>query len=170
MAATARKFDVNITDSEAEAAPRRSFAGVFDLRLKGPTKTYGTNYSPEYIGGCGGIYWFEYYRDDETGEVYEVYCSDGVNGGNNAHTVADGCWLNQCYRAIVERCLAESETGQTVIWLSWHERVIMERFTHYGWLDGGKQSCEPLESRFIGMCRGIPVVWDESREDQLPPR
>ena len=157
--------------------PSRHHADVFDLRVEGQKQTHGVGFGNEYIGGCSGIGWYEYYRDRNTSEVYKVHCSDGVNGGKDAYTDKDMGWRQDCYDAIIARTHTETKTGQTVIYVSRNEWVIMNEFIHAVWLESaegkhdGKQSKEnALEGGFIGMCRGIPVVCDLNREDILPPR
>ena len=176
MAADARgKNDVSVLNPDQMA--QREYAGVFDLRI-GTSNSHGYgSFGSEYIGGCSAIGWWEYFMDSTTGEVYKVHCWDGIDGGKDSHSDRDRSWLHACYRAIVMKCHTEAETGQTVIWLSRHERVIMEGFTHHGWLDTepnekyARQSHGGLgDDGFVGMCRGIPVVCDDNREDLLPPR
>lgn len=157
--------------------PSRHRADVFDLRVEGPKETHGVGFGNEYIGGCSGIGWWEYFRDMKTGEVYKVHCSDGVNGGNDSYTDKDMMYRRRCFDAIVARTHAETKTGQTVIYVSKNEWIIMDNHAHYSWLESaegkrdGEQSKEnALEGGFIGMCRGIPVVCDLKRKDMLPPR
>lgn len=155
----------------------RQFADIFDLRVDGDEQVHGVNHSREAIGGSFGIGWYEYFIDAKTGEKYQVHCSDGVCGGKDAHTDKDREWREKCYCAIIERTHAETKTGQTAIYVSRNEWVIMQGFMHCTWLEtaegkrDGEQSKEnALEGGFIGMCRGIPVICDLNREDMLPPR
>ena len=157
--------------------PSRGYADVFDLRIEGDGKTHGVGAGSQYIGGYSGMGWYEYFIDRNTGEKYKVHCSDGVNGGKDAHTDKDCKWRHDCYLAIIERTHAETKTGQTVVYISRNEWVIMQGFDHGKWLEtaeglrDGEQSKENvIEGGFIGMCRGIPVVCDLKRVDKLPPR
>lgn len=157
--------------------PSRHRADVFDLRVEGNEQSHGVNPSRDAIGGYYGIGWYEYFIDRNTGEKYKVHCSDGVYGGNDAYTNKDCEWRQKCYCAIIERTHAETKTGQTVVYISRNEWVIMEGFIHCTWLESeegkhnGEQSKENvLLGGFVGMCRGIPVVCDINREDMLPPR
>lgn len=162
------------------AEDSRSYAGVFDLRVEGPTETRSQGYNPEYIGGSSGISWYEYFEDAATGEIYKVYCSDGVNYSKESRSPRDAVWLHDCYDAIVARCAAQARahapTDESPIFISRNERVIMQGFTHAKWLaslddkSDGKQSNEGLDGGFVGHCRGVPVICDLTLKDQLPPR
>lgn len=157
--------------------PSRNYADVFDLQVEGDEKTHGVGAGADYIGGYSGIGWYQYFIDRNTGEKYKVHCSDGVNGGKDAYTYKDTKWRHDCYSAIIERTHAETKTGQTVVYISRNEWVIMRGFMHRVWLESeegkhdGEQSNEnALLGGFVGMCRGIPVVCDLNRGDMLPPR
>jgi hypothetical protein len=159
-----------------QPVPGRPFADVFDLRVEGPSERHGVSLGSEYIGGYGGIGWYEYFRDAITGEIYRVHCSDGVDGGKDAHSDQDGAWLGKCYSAIVKRCHLEASLGHSEIYISRNERTIMQDMTHSVWLESspkkndGEQSRDGLEGGLVGHCHGIPVICDLAREDDLPPR
>lgn len=55
-----------------------------------PNGSYGVGASSEAIGGFYGMGWVQYFQDRNTGEVYGVACSDGVNGGKDAHDIYPG--------------------------------------------------------------------------------
>ena len=166
-----------MTTATAVEISSRRFADVFDLRVEGDEQVHGVNFSRHAIGGAYGIGWYEYFVDAKTDEKYIVHCSDGVNGGKDAHTDEDCKWRHDCYLTIIARTHAETKTGQTAIYISRNEWVIMQGFMHCMWLESeegkrdGEQSKEDaLNGGFVGMCRGIPVVCDLKREDMLPPR
>lgn len=157
--------------------PSRHRADVFDLRVEGDGKTHGVGAGSEYIGGYSGMGWYEYFIDRNTGEKYKVHCSDGVDGGNDAHTYKDRQWMHDSYLAIIERTHAETKTGQTAVYVSRNEWVIMRGFIHCVWLESeegkhdGEQSKENvIEGGLIGVSHGIPVICDPKREDMLPTR
>jgi len=162
------------------AEDSRPYAGVFDLRVNGLVQHNSGPYDPDYIGGSSGINWWEYFEDAETGEIYKVYCCDGVNYSKDALSPDDTEWLHECYDAIVARCAAQARTqgptDQSPMYVSRNERAIMQSFSHTKWLASlddkcdGKQSNEGLEGGFVGYCRGIPVICDLARKDQLSPR
>lgn len=160
----------------AQAIPVRSFAGVFDIPIKGDSETRGCDPSPDAIGGYYGISWFSFFRDADTDEVYKVSCSDGVNGGKGAYTPEDEEWRQSCYHHIVNRCHTAAEEGASEIRVSRHERALMQGFIHSVWLQSakgksdGQQSELGLEGGFIGYCWEVPVICDLGLKDNLPPR
>ena len=163
---------------ETNQFPHRRYAGVFDLRIREEveTATHGVDPSPDAIGGYYGMGWYERYEDADTGEVYEVHCTDGVNGGKSARLPGDEEWLSQCYWAIVERSQRDAKIGCRQINLSLNELKVMRGFTHAVWLQSeegktdGQQSETGLNGGLVGHCRGVPVMCDLKQEDNLPLR
>ena len=162
--------------SQRDLPPRRTFAGVFDLRVEGDENAHGVGQSNDAIGGFYGVGWYEYFKDAETGQVYRVHCSDGVNGGKGAHSDTDENWLNAIHYAIVARCHKEAKSGATEIRISRNERVVMQGFDHRFWLKSsegacdGQQSNDGLEGGLVGHCLGVPVICDMDQEDNFSPR
>lgn len=153
----------------------RSFAGVFDVKI-GNSETQGHGPDSDAIGGFRGMGWYDYYRDAETGEEYQVYCWDGVDGGTIGLTDADEAWAQRCYEEILRRTHALTEAGAAKVRISRNERALMQRYTHATWLRSGpgkfdgKQSQDGLEGGLVGYCDGVPIICDLEQEDNLPPR
>lgn len=156
--------------------PNRTFAGLFDLSTDGPTNDHGVCPGSEYIGGYGGVGWYQYYTDAKTGEVYSVRCTDGVNGGRGPRSDANEEWLTRCYYEVISRCHREAKLGKTEIRISRNERAVMHGMTHDRWLASapglmdGVQSKEGLDGGFVGHSHGVPVICDLEKEDEFPPR
>jgi len=156
--------------------PLRRWAGVFDLPVQGDESTHGVDPSPDAIGGCYGIGWYEYFKDANTGEVYRVHCSDGVNGGKDAYSEKDACWRYDIHDAIVTRCHEAAKNSMAEVRISRNERVVMQGFTHARWLESSKGACDGeqssngLEGGLVGRCCGIPVICDLNQGDNFPPR
>lgn len=149
--------------------PTRTWAGIFDFRVEGPTNQRDENHSPDAIGGAYAIGWDDYFQDAKTGEVYCVHASDGVNGGKSTYSHADEQYRETCYRAIVKRTRDQAASGVSEIRISRNERALMDGFIHTGWLDEG-QSKEGCEGGFVGHCKGVPVICDLESADDLPAR
>ncbi len=156
--------------------PNRPFAGVFDLPTSGPSKEHGVDPGSDYIGGYGGVGWYQYYIDSQTGETYSVRCTDGVNGGRGPYSESDQQWRHRCYWAIIQRSRREATSGKSEIRISRNERAIMQDVTHRFWLESGPdkrdgvQSEEGLNGGFVGHCYGVPVICDLEKEDVFPPK
>jgi len=154
----------------------RGHAGVFDLRTEGPSENRGCCPGSEYIGGSGGVSWYEYFVDSKTGETYRVSCWDGVEGGKSAHSERDEEWLGRCFAEVVTRCHQEADSGKTEIRISRNERAVMQGKVHKLWLESapgkfdGEQSTEGLSGGFVGYSHGVPVICDLEKEDLFPPR
>ena len=63
----------------------RQWATRGDKQIDGPARTGPHDLSPDAIGGAYGIYWYEYFEDQETGERYMVRCFDGTNRSKGAY-------------------------------------------------------------------------------------
>lgn len=155
--------------------PRRPYAGIFDLPI-GSSETRGCCPNPDAITGCDGISWESYFKDSQTGQTYQVFCYDGVNGGRGPYLQNDDCYRNACYQTIVDRCHRQAKAGVQTISISKNERRLMQSFIHQFWLEtaegkrDGKQSEDGLDGGFIGHVWGIPLYCNVDQEDNLPPR
>jgi len=161
---------------EAKTAASRTYAGPFDITIEFDTGTHGVGASPDAIGGYYGLGWEEYFRDAKTGELYKVHCSDGEYGGKSAHRDSDLVWLQRCYEAIVARTHELAAAGVAEICISVNELRVMGVHTHCHWLESapkkadGKRVDVSAESGVIGYCRGVPVIVDPNKDDELPHR
>ena len=159
-----------------EKVPTRTFAEVFDIPVLGPTETHQGSYDSEAIGGSYSSWWFEYFRDVDTGETYRVECGDGVYGGKDAYSPKDVAWRNPCYYVLADRFQAKEKAGVSEIHISRNERIVMQGFIHSSLLESaedkgdGKQSEDGLDGGLVGYYHGIPVICDTSQKDDLPPR
>lgn len=156
--------------------PLRQYAGLTDRPVEMKSETHGVDASPDAIGGYYGIGWHEAFRDRRTGELFRVFCSDGVNGGKVSRSDRDLAHAGQCYRAIRKRTTAQAEAGVRVIELSTGEWNIALGHTFSYWLDGvpGEKystvgdANRHLDEGQIGTISGIPVVVNPSKRDDLP--
>jgi len=160
--------------TSTQEVPSRARAGIFDLRVSSG-ETHGVSPSPDAIGGFYGIGWQEYYQDAETGEMFSVHCSDGVDGGNGPYSEEDEALRSAYHDAIETRCHEEADSGAKEIRISKNERALMQGFTHVRWLESadglcdGEQSGFGTEGGFVGNCHGVPIICDLSAKDQPPP-
>lgn len=144
---------------------KREHAGVFDIPI-----------GQKDAGGSNPIYWYEFFEDYDTGEIYYVHCWDGEFSSKEPHSWKDHEWLNRsCYQAIVERCHRQTaEPSRSEIRISGHERAIMQNFTHSRWLESsegagdGKESKDGIKGGLVGYCHGIPIICDRDQADDLP--
>ncbi|NQV88869.1 MAG: hypothetical protein HQ488_00910 [Parcubacteria group bacterium] len=152
----------------------RHRAHPFDFAVKCSGPTHGVDASPNAIGGFYGIGWDEVFRDHQTGDLYSVSCSDGVNGGKNAHSDRDMAWMEQVRLHIIARTTSVSRGP---IHISQREWAIMLGFTFCEWLDElpgerykttGDNSRHMMEGE-IGTIGGIDVIVDPTATDDLPP-
>lgn len=155
-------------DAKMRRAPYRTFANLFDLPIK--------EGSGESGGGDRGVWWMEYFKDSATGEIYQVRCSDGVNGGRGAYVPEDEAYLTICYKAILGRFRAADKDRNPEIRVSRNERVLMAGWSHSELLASaeglhdGKKSESGLDGGLVGHFHGIPVICDPELADDLPPR
>lgn len=151
----------------------RRFAHVLDLRVDGPSEPHQCQFGSEFIGGCGGAAWYEYFRDRSTGETYRVRCFDGVNNTKGSFSEVDEARLNRCYFSIIARCHAQADGGAQEVRISLNELIIMRRFTHQEWLESapgardGVDSKEGLDGGQVGHCHGVTVVCDLTLKDDI---
>lgn len=156
--------------------PNRHYADPMDRPIKTDSKgTHGVSPSSDAIGGYQSVGWYETFRDRKTGELYRVHCSDGVNGGKSSHSNEDENWRRLCYGFIIERTRAEAKAGVAEIQLSTTEWNIMLGYTHALWLDPKEheqygEGDRSKDEGVIGHLKGIPVVVNPQKEDQLPSR
>lgn len=156
--------------------PSRQFAHPFDrpVKVEGDEQTHGVDPSSEAIGGFYGIGWYEAFKDHQTGQLYIVHCSDGVNRGKSAHSQRDMEWMEAMRKRIVAHT-----TNQRIgpIKISTHEWAIMLHFSFSGWLDSlpGEElkivgdPNRHLDEGQIGTINGLAVVVDPKAGDNLPP-
>lgn len=151
---------------EAKVTPSRTHAGMFDLPVDGPAEERGCGRNSEAIGGFDGISWWGYFQDFETGVVYRVRCSDGVNGGNGPYTIVVEQLRDVHYRSLQRRFDHAEQAGATEIRISRRERFLMQGFAHAALLESarnrsdGGQSKEGTEGGLVGHYHGIPVICD----------
>lgn len=156
--------------------PTRQYAHPFDrkIRLDGDEDTHAVDRSPDAIGGAYGIGWTEVYRDHRNGQLYAVYCSDGVNHSKPAHSDRDLRWIEAMRKRIIDR--TRHDLGRPIK-LSTREWMIMQHASFLGWLDThptesfqtvGDQN-RHLEEGEIGTINGLVVVVDPTYQDDLPP-
>lgn len=156
--------------------PTRSYAHPLDIPLERESEPRGHDPSPDAIGGYYGIRWEEFFQDRNSGQVYKVSCTDGVNGGKGAYLPRDEAWRLKCFDTIQKNCRDEIKAGSEEIRISRNERVVMQGFIHRFWLESaegkgdGKQSDQGLEGGLVGYCLGVPVICDLEMADRLPPR
>lgn len=165
MQATARKIS------------SRQYAHPLDKRRRDfDSETHGVGRSSDAIDGYYGIGWYEYFEDRNSGEVYQVHCSDGVYGGKGDHSDEDERWIEEGYRNIMKRTQAEASECAAEVRLSRNEWVLMQKRTHSIWLDPqdgeefARQADCSIEYGLIGHIQGVPVIVDLDKEDELPPR
>lgn len=156
------------TGVESSEIKSRCYAGIFDQPIDSG-EIRGADPSPNAIGGYYGISWCEYYRDTETGEIYKVYCSDGVNGGKLAYSPEDEAKRRDLYLGIIERSHQEAEALVAQIRISLDEWNVMRGFSHAKWLESargkcdGKQASRSVKEGLIGHCHGVPVIVDTQK-------
>lgn len=165
----------------AQRVPQRCYAHPFDrpFRMGSDNQTHGVGRDSDAIDGYTGIGWYEGFRDHQTGELFCVHCSDGVNGGKDAHTDKNLGWMEQCRVSIIERTKREAQSGVNPIHISSNEWAVMLNFTFAMWLDAleGQQyvtvgdACRHLDSGQIGTINSVPVIVDPNMKCQLdsPP-
>lgn len=173
-------YDLLVKEADARKEPKevpeRHLAAVFDLPVDGPDHRHGVGHSPDAIGGCYGIGWWSYFKDTTTGEVYRVYCSDGVNGGRGPYSSKDEGYRYDCYRAMIERFRSAAERKASEIRISRNERAVIQGYTHATLFEtgdnrrDGEQSNKGLEGGLVGYFHGIPVICDVVLFDNLPLR
>ena len=137
--------------------------------------THGVGRDSDAIGGFRGIGWYEYFRDRQTGLLYRVHCSDGVNGGKSAHADNDLKWILDSREKILRRTRNEAASGVEFIELSSNEWALMLGRIHSDWLDlkAGQTHADGDRAKdegLIGHIRGIPVMVNPKKEDRLPLR
>jgi len=74
-----------LTEEAVNRLPWRTWANRGDERVDAPPCNRGCDPSPDAIGGYYGMSWTEVFKDQQSGELYRVECSDGVNGGKGAY-------------------------------------------------------------------------------------
>ncbi|MFA5188730.1 MAG: hypothetical protein WC460_05200 [Patescibacteria group bacterium] len=163
-------------DTDLNNVKSRFWANPLDEPL-GNGESHGCDESPEAIGGCYGISWNEYFRDIQTGEVYEVNCSDGVNYCKGAYAEEAEKWRRECQTAVTLMTQNAVKAGAHEIRISTNEWNIMKGCIHVFWLQSsegkmdGKQADYSIKEGLIGYCWGVPVIVDPNKEDQcLLPR
>ncbi len=72
---------MTLPDEEIRSLPHRQYAEKHHRQI-GESDHWGHHPSPEAIGGYYGIAWYAVFEDPETGERYNVHCTDGVYGGS----------------------------------------------------------------------------------------
>ena len=155
------------TDAKLRRAPSRIYANLFDLPIEGPD-VHG--------GGETSMWWMSYFKDSTTGEIYQVRCSDGVNGGRGAYSREDEVYRDKCNAAILDRFKTAAQNGDSEIRISRNERMLMAGWNHRKLLEtaeglhDGKDSEDGLEGGLVGHFHGIPVVCDLELADNLPSR
>jgi hypothetical protein len=161
-----------LTESEVRNLPSKHYADPLDEPVRGPKNTHGVHPSPDAIGGYYGIGWYEYFRDRNTGELYHVHCSDGVNGGKGAYSDKDEQWRERCFKSIKERTLIEADHGVEVIRLTRNEWVVTLGFTRHNWLDEGDDPVVDStdDGTVVGHIKGLPVVIDNVYDELPYPR
>lgn len=150
----------------------RRFAGLFDEPINS-SKPRGCNPSSDAIGGYYSICWYENFRDSETGEIYKVYTSDGVDGGKGTYSPDDERLRSRYYSAVVQRTHYEIRNGARDVRISRNEWIIMMNHTHRFWLESaegahdGKQADNNIKEGLIGYCWGVPVIVDLGKTDDF---
>ena len=175
-----------MTTSSGTKFAYRRYAHPLDKPIKGDQSTHGVSPSSDAIGGYYGMGWYEYFQDRNTSEQYQVSCHDGVYSSKEAFTWEDCSWRDRCRQSIFRRTSNEVENGAVEVRISTNEWSLMKGFAHTDWLDdvfrdtvysetpypGQKQvrADWSIESGAIGHHKGVPVVVDPTKEDDLPPR
>ena len=157
-------------------AKSRHYAHVLDIQIPGPEDRHGVDPSPDAIGGYYGIGWYSYFRDRNTGEIYKVHESDGVNGGKGAYRDTGEKWRHDIYHnVLIPRFRKVAADDGTEITISRNERVAIQGFIHAVLLESekgnadGKQSDAGLEGGLVGHYHGIPVMCDVNQDEVLAP-
>ncbi|MDG1949797.1 MAG: hypothetical protein P8J32_03170 [bacterium] len=152
-----------------DSCQSRQFAHIFDTQVfpEIGNGEHGTNRGSDYIGGYGGVGWYEYYRCYRTDHIYVVYCTDGVNGGSPSHNLRHLIWAHSAREYIQKRTRLISR-GE--IRISWREWCLM---SGHNWLDPSHnhthQSQHPREVEgVVGTFNGRRVIVDPKYRDDLP--
>jgi hypothetical protein len=129
----------------------RRYAHILDEKVKRNSDSFGVQPSPDAIGGYYGVGWYEHFRDRNTGEIYQVFCSDGTYGGKDAYTDEDLQLLMKMQREISDRVHDRAKCYMQII-VTRDEAVIMSKCCWQFWLDA------PGEGDVIGYIGRIPII------------
>lgn len=134
----------------------RMWAHPFDRPIKlDEDKTWGVGPNPDAVTGYDGIGWHSHFVDHESGEVYQVACSDGVNGGKGAHRPEHERWMEAARQVLWEGAKVVLDNGGSEYRISAREWNLLSNYI-MPWLDAPTGATTGV----VGTSHGLPVVVD----------
>ncbi len=153
--------------ADTTAIPSRNRAHPLDRPYDmGRTPAHGVGQDPDAIDGYRGIGWYQHFKDRNTGQIYAVHCSDGVDGGNNTHTWEDEEWMARMHEAICSRINREAERSNLVV-ISPNEWAILLNYARPNWTE----TDTTRDLGRVGMIGSTSIVVQQHTKDALdtPP-